>query len=219
MIHTIAKRCLQAVAAILVAKEWDDLNIILLKEYENYRCDRKWQPPLIAQKLLISGEDHRFFCHLGFDIFAICRAIYRRAMFGIVEGASTIDQQTVRVLTGRYERTLNRKFKEILLAILITSVIPKEELPGLYLRVGYFGWRMNNFKDACVRLIVSPSNMLLLEAASIVARLKYPQPQVLTARRTAQINRRRRHLINLHAIHNSVTVYMGLNLGETDAII
>lgn len=178
-----------------------------------------WQPPLSAQELLISGEDHRFFRHFGFDIIAICRAIYRRVGFGIVEGASTIEQQIIRVLSGRYEQTLKRKIKEILLATLITLIIPKRDLPGLYLRVGYFGWRMNNFKEACTRLKISPSNMSLLESASIVARLKYPQPQVITVRRAIQINIRTRHLLNLHYIHNSALVYTGLNLGETNAAI
>ncbi|MBI4844684.1 MAG: transglycosylase domain-containing protein [Nitrospirae bacterium] len=219
MKNTMAKRWLQVVAVKLVAKEWNDLSISLLKEYEDYRRDHMWQPPLKAQELLISGEDHRFFRHPGFDLFAICRAIYRRSLFGIVEGASTIDQQVVRVLSGRYERTLKRKFKEILLATLVTSIIPKRDLPGLYLRVGYFGWRMNNFKEACTRLKISPFNMSMLEAASIVARLKYPQPQVITARRATQINIRTRHLLNLHAIHNSTTVYTNLNLGETNAAI
>ena len=67
-------------------------------------------------KLLISGEDHRFFYHLGFDIIAIARAVRNRLLYGRIEGASTIEQQLVRVLTNEYQRTFSRKIKEILLA-------------------------------------------------------------------------------------------------------
>jgi penicillin-binding protein 1A len=50
---------------------------------------------------LISGEDHRFYNHIGFDPIAILRAIYKRIDAGKIEGASTIEQQYVRTCTER----------------------------------------------------------------------------------------------------------------------
>ncbi len=35
-------------------------------------------PPLVAQCLLVSGEDHRHARHMGFDLIAIGRACWRR---------------------------------------------------------------------------------------------------------------------------------------------
>src|SRR5262245_21594087 len=60
-------------------------------------------PPLIAQRLLVSGEDHRHVLHPGVDPIAICRATWRCIYRGKREGASTIEQQVVRVISGRYE--------------------------------------------------------------------------------------------------------------------
>ncbi len=69
--------------------------------------------------LLVLGEDHRNRYHIGFDIIAITRAIYRRVTTGLKEGASTIEQQLVRVITADYSMTFSRKLKEILLAVVI----------------------------------------------------------------------------------------------------
>ena len=69
-------------------------------------------------KLLISGEDHRFFYHIGFDFIAIARAIKNRVLYNKVEGASTIEQQLVRVLTNDYQRTFSRKIREIFLVLI-----------------------------------------------------------------------------------------------------
>lgn len=201
------QRCIQLVATTIVAKEWKQLYPRLIQEYHRYEIDTEARPPLIAQKLLISGEDHRFFSHPGFDLIAICRAVYRWVFLGLVEGASTIEQQLVRVLSGRYERTLTRKCNEILLATLITTVIPKHVLPSIYLNVGYFGWRMNNFGQACVRLRLTPHSMSYYEAANLVARLKYPEPRMASPERRTQIERRAHHLLNLYSLHVSTSVY------------
>jgi hypothetical protein len=132
-------------------------------------------PPLLFQQLLVSGEDHRHGFHPGFDPIAIARALWRRMTKTSREGASTIEQQLVRVITGRYERTLRRKVKEILLAILVSRCFPRAELPAVYLRIAYYGWRMQGFSQACDRMGINPSQASIADAARLVARLKYPQ--------------------------------------------
>ena len=107
---------IQAIAERLLKSQWALLRKDLASEYVRYLRTREYVPSLILKRLLISGEDHRYFLHPGFDVIAICRAIWRRLAWGVREGASTIEQQTVRVLKGRYERTLRRKVHEILLA-------------------------------------------------------------------------------------------------------
>lgn len=164
-------------------------------------------PPLIAQRLLVSGEDHRHAHHSGFDVIAIGRAVWRRISRGVREGASTIEQQTVRVITGRYERTVTRKIREILLAILVTGRYPKYRLPAAYLCIGYFGWRMNGYRQACRRLGLSPNSISFEEASKLVARLKYPQPRDASPRRMFEIHRRARHLQSLYARHISDGTY------------
>jgi len=219
MISETIKYYFQGLAAHILADDWFCLRRKLADEYKSYLSDNEWCPPLVMQELLISAEDHRFFKHPGFDIIAICRAIYRRAFFHVVEGASTIDQQVVRVLTGNYERTVRRKLKEILLATLVTSAIPKRDLPAIYIRIAYYGWRMNNYKDACRRLHLNSSNMSLSEAANLIARLKYPEPRQFSAIRSSQIKRRVRHLVALHNMHASTVIYSGLKVDVSNAAI
>jgi penicillin-binding protein 1A len=190
-------RVLRGVALQLAGRDWAQLKPLVIREYERHKTDLEYVPPLPAQELLVAGEDHRFFSHPGVDPIAICRAVWRRVAFGKIEGASMIAQQLVRVLTGRYEQTLYRKFKEMVLAVLITTVVPKSVLPSLYLRIGYFGWRMNGFREACRRLGFRPDGMTLLDCAELVARLKYPEPRLAPSERMSLIRRRATHLLKL----------------------
>ncbi len=191
----------------VLANEWSELRSILMAERSLLYSDRRYRPSVLCQQLLVSGEDHRHRYHSGYDIVAICRAIWRNVAYGRREGASTIEQQVVRVLTGRYERTLCRKCREIALAILVKEEFGAAILPAIYLRVAYYGWRMVGFKSACDRLGLDPENISLKEAAELVARLKYPQPKELSFRRYMQIIRRARHLANLYSRHSRSGAY------------
>jgi len=156
----------------------------------------------ILSKLLISGEDHRFFYHIGFDIIAITRAIKNRLLHNKIEGASTIEQQLVRVLTNDYQRTFRRKIREILLATTLTSVIPKRAIPIIYLNVAYFGADMNGLQQTFTKLQIPKEDKISIEdAASIISRIKYPQPKKESIKRLTQIEMRKQHLIFLHNKH------------------
>ena len=148
-------------------------------------------------EFLIIAEDRRYSRHPGADPWALCRAIWKTFFCGSPQGGSTIAMQLVRTITGRYERTARRKFWEILLAIRLTQCIPKDRLPILYLWCAYYGWKMNNFKQACARLRINTESVDALDAAMLVARLKYPQPQKHDAVRLSRIHRRGLHLIAL----------------------
>lgn len=89
-----------SIAKFLLKRRWGRLKKNLHKEYNLIKIDQNFNPPLLLQRILISGEDHRYFYHSGFDVIAICRAIWRRVAWGVHEGASTIEQQIVRVLTN-----------------------------------------------------------------------------------------------------------------------
>ena len=183
------------------------MNIPLRAEWENLRNTIKQIELQIAStgsmkptnqmcRLLISGEDHRFRRHPGVDPVALCRAAWK-TFCGSRQGASTIAMQLVRTITGRYERTWRRKLTEMILAILLTFYKGRRQLPVLYLWVAYYGWRMNNFRQACSRLQIDPTIITEFEAAKLIARLKYPEPREECADRSLQIYRRAKHLIAL----------------------
>ena len=127
------------IALIFLRRDWFLLLNKLLKLYNTHRFESHNRPSWLVQALLISAEDHRFFSHAGIDFVAVCRALYRGIILGRKEGASTIEMQLVRVLTGRYERTLSRKLREAALATLLARAVPKSDLPALYIQVAYFG--------------------------------------------------------------------------------
>lgn len=169
----------------------------LLKQSHSHRLDT-------MTKLLISGEDHRFLHHIGFDIIAIMRAIKNRIIYNKIEGASTIEQQLVRVITNDFDKTFQRKFQEILLATTLTSIVPKKAIPEIYLNVAYYGTGMNGLTEAMKKLDVYETDFLSLEkAAEIVSRIKYPEPLSPNLKRLSQIEKRKQHLISLFNKHKA----------------
>lgn len=203
-------RIASIVALLLLRQEWLELRAELKRVYRSHLNDASCRPTALAQQLLISGEDRRFFRHGGIDPIAIFRAIWRGIVLGQPEGASTIEMQVVRVISGRFERSLRRKLREMALSTLVVRAIPKEALPGVYLRIGYFGWRMNGFKGACRRLGLTAEALTAAQTAGIVARLKYPQPRATRPERWNQINARAQHLLRLHCQHRCDHTYTGL---------
>ncbi len=198
------------IARVLLRQEWQALQPQLANLYRAHLQDPDSAPPWIAQALLISGEDHRFFDHFGVDFIALCRAVWRGCVLGRREGASTIEMQLVRVLTGRFERTCTRKIREIGLATMLGSAIPKHDLPALYLRIAYYGTGMENFSAACAGLRLVPGSMSPRQAATLVARLKYPEPSQLSDMRREQLARRTDYLLTLHKRHVIGKKYRGL---------
>ena len=155
-------------------------------------------------KFLISGEDHRFRYHVGFDFIAIIRAIKNRIVHNKFEGASTIEQQLVRVLTNDYEKTFRRKIKEIFLATTLCELIPRNDIPFIYLNVAYYGANANNLEKIFAQLRLQKVECITEEiAAEIVAKIKYPEPQVHNEKRMKQIAVRKEQLLSLYKKHNS----------------
>jgi monofunctional glycosyltransferase len=201
----------RTIARHMFTQDWQNLRVAIDIERKKILAEPAYSPPLVCQQLLVSGEDHRHARHSGYDVIAICRAVWRRATSGRREGASTIDQQIVRVLTGRYECTVGRKLKEICLAVLVRDEFASSVLPSIYLSIGYFGGHMNGFRAACAQLGLNPARLTLREAAEMVARLKYPQPMEASTDRLAQITRRAVHLERLRSKHlmNRTYVHLG----------
>ncbi len=182
-----------------------------------YRNLGKCILPQTLVSALIVAEDHRFYLHRGLDLLAILRAVwyccYRRRLVG----GSTLEQQLIRTLTGKKERTLKRKLKEMVLTSCVGVCIPKSEVPGVYLSVAYFGWRMNGVHQACERLGIETTSMTTRQAAEVVARLKYPEPCDPTVSRANQILRRRNYIVErLYSLPVPQSIRIaGLSEGET----
>ena len=150
-------------------------------------------------KFLVAGEDHRFHHHPGVDPIALCRGIWKTVFCDRRQGGSTIAMQLVRTVTGRYERTLQRKLREVILAVRLTRYIGRDRLPAIYLWIAYYGWQMNNFNQACSRVCIDPLSASELESAMLVARLKYPEPRSIVREKMRRIQCRSAHLMLLNS--------------------
>jgi penicillin-binding protein 1A len=146
-------------------------------------------------RLLIAGEDHRFKYHKGVDVIALVRAFWRTIFLNRREGASTIAMQLVRVLSNRYDATLSRKILEMYLALRLTKYATHKEILSLYLSIAYFGWNMHGLYQACKKLNLDIKNLNLKDAAGLIARLKYPEPKILSEKRITQIETRSTYII------------------------
>ncbi|MGH8704371.1 MAG: transglycosylase domain-containing protein, partial [Burkholderiales bacterium] len=92
-------------------------------------------PPHLV-KTLIATEDRQFYSHRGFDPRAIARAL--RSLFSDrVQGGSTITQQLVKNFFLTPERTLQRKFTELIMAVLLELHYEKQEILETYLNEVY----------------------------------------------------------------------------------
>lgn len=197
------RKLLRHIAKYLYTKKFEQLRDRLIVEYELVKLDKTDNYDTLS-KILISGEDHRFHYHIGFDFIAIIRAARNRIFYKKIEGASTIEQQLVRVLTNDFERTFKRKIQEILLSTTVSSIIPKSAIPKIYLNVAYYGTGMNGLNQTFSKLgIVDRQTMPIEQAAEIISRIKYPQPRNSNENRLRQIEIRKQHLIKLYNSHSN----------------
>jgi penicillin-binding protein 1A len=135
------------------------------------------QIPPYLQLALIAVEDDQFYNHSGINYYAIIRAISKdiaKQSYPIGKGASTITQQLSRMLLGRYEKTWDRKIKEVLIAWKIEKQYSKQQIltlyanlhtlgPGIYGVAAaadyYFGKQLKDLSlEECALLAGLPSN-------------------------------------------------------------
>ena len=97
--------------------------------------------PEHVRQAFISAEDRRFWDHPGFDVFGIARAAVANFSNtgGSTQGASTITQQLTRMLLLTQERTVERKIKELILAVRVDRLLSKREILERYLNGVYLG--------------------------------------------------------------------------------
>ncbi len=98
---------------------------------------------------VITIEDTNFNSHFGFDAMAIYHALRLNRKLGYsAYGASTISQQLARTLFLTPEKTLTRKYRELLLALLLELFLDKRRILELYLNYVEWGENIYGVTDA-----------------------------------------------------------------------
>ena len=117
----------------------------------------------------ISIEDRKFFDHSGFDFLRIVRAMMENLKEGeIVEGASTITQQYARNLFLNFDKTWERKWKEMWLTFELESHYSKDEILEGYLNTINYGHGVYGIGNASKFYFNKDINELNLSEVSIL---------------------------------------------------
>jgi len=121
---------------------------------------------------ILAAEDERFYQHSGVDYMGVARAALSNFMSGGVrQGASTITMQVARNFFLSKEKTLTRKFNEVLLAFKIERNLSKDQILQLYLNQIFLGQRAYGFAAAAQSYFGKPLERLTLAEAAMLAGL------------------------------------------------
>ncbi len=91
-------------------------------------------------KATMATEDRRFYDHFGIDVLGTLRAIVENARANeVVQGGSSLTQQLAKNLFLSSERSIQRKIKEVYLALWLEAHLTKKEIFKLYLDRAYLG--------------------------------------------------------------------------------
>ncbi len=125
---------------------------------------------------LVASEDNRFFSHFGFDIFGIIRAAVKNYQAGkVIQGGSTLTQQTAKNLFKRSGRSYKAKLKELLYALRLEYRYPKEKIFEFYANQFYVSGNGHGLGVAARYYFDKPVDQLtLLECAFIAGSVKRP---------------------------------------------
>ncbi|MBN1333316.1 MAG: PBP1A family penicillin-binding protein [Synergistales bacterium] len=127
-------------------------------------------------KATLAAEDDSFYKHPGLRIAAILRALWVDLMHkDVKQGGSTITQQLARNLFLTHDRTIERKVKELIIALRLEKMFSKDRILEMYLNTIYFGhgaWGIDT--AAHTYFGKSPSELALPEAAMIAGLIAAP---------------------------------------------
>jgi membrane peptidoglycan carboxypeptidase len=190
--------------------------------YSQNRQEVTWdQVSQFAKDAAVAGEDARFYEHGGVDIQGLVRAaITNTVSGGVSSGASTLSMQLVKniyinealqldtedarkqAIAEAQRTTIDRKLKEMKLAISLEKQYTKNEILLAYLNIAGFGGNTYGIEAAAQRYYgVSAKDLTLAQAASLIAIVQQPGVRSLDRAENYDNNKVRRDFI-LKSMYN-----------------
>ena len=119
---------------------------------------------------MLATEDRKFYEHSGYDIYAILRAAkaYIDNEGEIRQGGSTITQQLARTVYLSNEKTVERKVKEIFVAVGLEKKYTKNEILEFYINNIYFANGYYGIQAAAEGYFGKPAGELTLSEAAFL---------------------------------------------------
>lgn len=153
--------------------------------------------PAYVYQATIAVEDKDFYNHNGISLGSgIIRAIKDMATKGGLQGGSTITQQLVKSALLTPERTIERKIKEIILALWTEKLYSKNQILEMYLNQVPYGGSAYGIEEASKVFYGKSAKDLTIGEAALLAGLPqapsvyspYSNPKLALARRNDVIN-------------------------------
>lgn len=95
--------------------------------------------PLTVRNAVMAAEDRNFYNNRAFSPTGILRAVWNNIRGGSLQGGSTITQQYAKTAFLTPQRSLQRKLKELVIAIKLENQFSKDQILENYLNTIYFG--------------------------------------------------------------------------------
>lgn len=125
---------------------------------------------------IITAEDGRFYDHVGLDPVEIINSVKANMKAGSYKrGASTITQQVVRICFLRRDKTLWRKMRETVGALVLELILDKDEILEWYVNLVEFGPGVYGIKAASYNYFgTHPTYLTLTEGIQLAMVLPSP---------------------------------------------
>ncbi len=162
----------------------------------------------------VAGEDRRFYEHGGVDVAGVIRAAIGNLTGGDLSGASTLSMQLVKNIyiqlavqlpteeeqkkgiQEAQKQGIDRKLKEMKLAIGLEKTYTKDEILLAYLNIAGFGGNTYGIEAAAQQYYgVSAADVTIAQAASLIAIVQEPGARSLSSPDNYAANEARRDTI------------------------
>jgi penicillin-binding protein 1A len=134
-----------------------------------------------ALQAIIAYEDASFYRHYGFQPLGVLRAFYEEFLGDADRGGSTITTQVVKntvLFDLRSDRSLERKAKELMLAVELERRLTKNEILQRYVNVIYWGGNVYGIRAAAQTYFgKDPSELTLAEGLYLARLIPAPNPR------------------------------------------
>lgn len=148
----------------------DKVVTVLFQENRDYITLDK--VPQSIKDAFIATEDTKFYEHRGIDVMGIGRALLADLRLGsLSQGASTITQQLVRQTYLSNEKSVARKVREAIYAVVIERYYTKDQIFEKYLNKVYFGRSAYGVQAAALSYFGKNAADLNLSESALIAGL------------------------------------------------
>ncbi|MEY3635941.1 MAG: hypothetical protein RL147_370 [Actinomycetota bacterium] len=125
--------------------------------------------PLKVRQAVLAAEDKSFYSNKAFSVTGILRAAFNNLTGGSLQGGSTITQQYAKTAFLTPSRTIQRKIRELVIAIKLENELSKDQIFESYLNTIYFGRGSYGVMTASQQYFNRNVDQLTLSQAAVIA--------------------------------------------------